>query len=770
MKKSFIIAAAACAVMLVIVVLAVANDSPGYYSHIYINEIMASNKTAVSDSDGDFCDWIEIYNAADTEIDLNGCVISDKNHRWTIKDCVIAPGGFRLIWMSGKDLYGGQLHTSFKIKRAGEQITLFAPDGRFVIDSVDVVSLASDRSYGRVPDGTDDWYTFTDPTPGKSNEESKEILLNMTFSHAGGFYDEQFMLEIKSDSLDAVIYYTLDGQTPSRSSPVYDSPFKIRDRSDEENVYSNIKTGHTWVPPGGNVFKATVVRAKTYDSSGNESDVITHTYFVGENIKDKYALPIISIASDGEGLFGDETGIYVEGRPGDVMGNGNNFRFRGPEWERRASLEFFEPGGQLGFKTDVGLRIHGSGSTVLPLKTLSVYARKRYGDSSIKYPVFGDDPKFAGKEQKFKHLLLKNGDIMLIGTYDLLQHTTFRDELLHELSRDLNICTQAYRPAVVFINGEYWGIQNIREHQDEDYTALNYGADPDKAMFVKLRWGEYKSKNPEAVREYTDFLHYVQTNDLSRPENYDYVKTLADLESFIDYIIAETYVCNTDWIWSNVAAWKTDETGHDGRWRWCLYDTDFGFYLPFADMNQLENAIQGMPYLQSLLENTAFKTRFIIRCADLLNSAFAADRVIEITDQIQKTIAPYIAEHIGRWSMNESFSQWEQNVEDIREFARRRPYAAREHIKNRFHLDGTAELTIRFGGKDEGSVIINTINVEGGGAQWKGIYFRGIPISVTAVPNYGYKFVKWAENGEVSETLSFEMQNDLTLTPEFEKK
>jgi len=743
----------------------------GQYRHVRINEIMASNKTVFPDLDGDFCDWIEIYNAGDADVDLSGCVVADKNSSWTIGNRILPKKGFLLIWASGKDLQGEELHTDFKLKKSGELITLYAPGGKYVIDTIDKTAFTTDRSYGRSPDGSDNWYMFCDPTPGQSNENSKEILLDKpSFSHTGGFYGEPFALKLDAKP-GAAIHYTLDGSEPSRLSPLYATPIEIRDRADDANVYSNIKTGHTWVPPVGKVSKATVVRAKAYDDAGNVSDVATQTFFVGKNA---YTLPVISLASDSDGLFSNETGIYVEGRPGDVMGNGNNFRFRGFEWERRASLEFFEPGGEIGFSTDVGLRIHGSGSTVMPLKTLSIYARSRYGDSKIKYPIF-DDPKFLGKTQSFEHLLLKNGDIMLIGSYDLMGHTLFRDELLHRLTGGLNMCGQAYRPAVVFINGEYWGIHNIREHQDEDYLALNYGIDPARAILVKLRWGEYKS--PDGIRahvdEYLDFLGYIQNNDLKQQDKYDYVAKQADLENFTDYVISVIYACNTDWMWSNIYAWKMDTYidenapyGKDGKWRWFLFDMDFGFYLPFAGHNLLADAVANMPYLGALLENPGFKNRFVNRLADLLNSVFLPERVIETVNGMEQKIEPHMREHIDRWSMNESFAQWKQNVGDIREFARQRPDCLRGHVAGQFGLGGMSELTIALGGESGGSVSLNTLDISG---YWKGIYFHDVPISVRAVPDEGYRFAKWLETGETSETLVFEIRGDMTLTPVFEK-
>ena len=185
-----------------------------------INEFMASNSSIISDEDGDFEDWIELNNYGDEPVHLEGWFLSDDfsdPYKWMFPDIIIHPGEFLLIWASGKDRQEATLHTNFSIDASGEELLLLHPSGNWV-DVINPIFLPTDISYGRKPDGTGNWFYFDDSTAGFSNtsEGFHGILPPPVFSHTGGFYDEEFLLEITHPESEAVIYYTLDGSEPDK--------------------------------------------------------------------------------------------------------------------------------------------------------------------------------------------------------------------------------------------------------------------------------------------------------------------------------------------------------------------------------------------------------------------------------------------------------------------------------------------------------------------------------------------------------------------------
>jgi len=256
-----------------------------------INELMVSNKTQLPDEDGDFSDWIEIYNYGDEPISLKGFGLSDNENdpfAWVFPDVTINPKEFLIVWASGKDRPDplGELHTNFKISKYGETIILTHENGT-TIDKVTFGSIEEDFTIGRKPDGVGEWVIYEDITPGNANSVIVYEMPNSPpeVSHQRGFYTQPFLLELKTDVSDAVIRYTLNGSEPTKDSPVYTEPIEIKDRTDEPSKYANIQsTSFDWKPPKGKIFKATVVRARLFKGDVPISDVVTHTYFVSPDM------------------------------------------------------------------------------------------------------------------------------------------------------------------------------------------------------------------------------------------------------------------------------------------------------------------------------------------------------------------------------------------------------------------------------------------------------------------------------------------------------
>lgn len=744
---------------------------------VRLNELMASNSSSITDEDGDHSDWIELHNFGDEPINLLGYGLSDNAgnpFKWVMPDVSIAPGEYRIVFASGKDRYGAELHTNFAVSADGEVILLTHPTG-VMIDQIPPTPIPTDISFGRQPDATGPWVFFNEPTPGASNTTpGYQISGPVIASHGGGRYTQGFDLVLTSDP-DATIYYTLDGSLPTQDSLVYTGPISITDRGGDPNVFSEIQTAmdSLWLPPAGEVFKATVVRARAIRPGAEFGPPLSQTLFVDEQIHTRYTLPLISITTDSDNLFGYEQGIYVPGLIYDQQSNPDlpwyahpaNYTQSGIAWERQAHMEFYETDGSLAFAHDVGLRIHGGGTTAFPRKSLRIYARGEYGQSWIDYPVFG-----KGGLSQFKRLILRNSG----NEWD---QTVFRDALLQTIVKDTGIDTQNYRPAIVFINGEYWGIHNIRERYDDWYVSTTHHVPQEEIDLLEYGGQVVHGENSH----YLALLPFVQNNDMALPENLAHVETQMDVDNFITYYASQIYFRNHDWPFNNIKFWR--HRTPEGRWRWLLYDTDYGFgfqggYWSYVQntLNWLVNELQSNSTVlfKRLLENEQFRIRFINRQADLLNTAFLPSRVHALIDDRIEELEPHMPEHIHRWQKPISMESWHNGPASIfalRVYATHRGTQVRLHYAQVFNLSGQATLTLDNPTPDRGSIGISTLDLDELGVPWSGIYFIGVPVPLHATPAEGYHFAGWegVVGSEGATVFHYAPTGDATLTATFVK-
>jgi len=626
--------------------------------------------------------------------------------------------------------FSNQLHTNYKISADGERVSLFNAN-RQLLSQINPGPLPTDVSFGRQPDGGANWFYFNQPTPGLANTTPgySQIAGEPTFSHPGGFYSQSIQLTIQPGSDAGAIYYTLDGSMPTTESIPYQAPISIT--------------------------KTTVVRAREVVANALLKPPITQTYFLNENI----TLPVISLTTDPPNLWDPDSGIYVLGRsyePG-MPNFGANFW---EDWERPVHVEFFEPGGQPGFHVDAGLQIFGGWSRYFAQKSLAIFARSFYGSGKISYPIFPDKPV-----KEFEALVLRNSG------NDWLS-TLFRDGLMQNLLKNTTLDLQAYRPAVIFLNGAYWGILNIREKINEHFVAANSGVDPDDIDLLESDGAVIEGENTH----YLALLDYLSKQNPQLSATYDSVKTMIDVDNFLDYQIAQIYFDNQDWPGNNIKFWRSRTRG--GRWRWLIFDTDYGFGLLNGAAyrnNTLEfaTATNGPEWpnppwstflLRRLLENTEFKTAFINRFADHLNATFLPGRIIPLIDEMKSRLEPEIPRHRGKWP--ESVNSWAQNVQILRLFATYRPTYVKSHLTAKFKLKGLARITLQTEPVAAGQIRLNSLFLAT--FPWQGDYFKEVPVEMEAIPAEGYRFAGWRELAGATNPVSFSPEADVTLTALFE--
>ena len=702
-------------------------------SGIYINEFLASNSGVNTDSIYHaHVDWIEIYNGYDSIIDISGYYLTDKKSdttKWSIPmGTRINPKEFLIVWADRQDT---SLHTNYRLSRSGGQIALYSSDKK-LLDYIDYNLQELNVSSGRNGDGVDHWEFYDEPTPGFSNTKSKgvDVLIFSEvpeFSLYAGFYFKDQILSLTSQVNGAEIRYTLDGSIPKRTSKLFENPILIDTTS--------------------------IIRAIAIEKGKLSSKTITKTYFINVD-KD---LAVISLVSDPTALWDSVSGIYENSLRG---------------IDRLANIEFFEENNEF-INQEVNIKISGNWARFHAQKAILVEANGKYGKETLDHRFFPDKRIYS-----FRSILLRAG-----GHPDKYK-TMFKDGVGQFITQEhLKVDYQGYRPVVVYLNGKYWGIYNIREKVNANYLVDNYNLAKDQFDFLQTTW---------LVLKNGDRVHYKLTRDYIKkckpnPENYAYIKTLINVDNYINYNIAEIYAANVDWPHWNIKFWR--EYREDALWKWVLVDLDYGFGTgKKVDFNMIEyatspvetrvsNPPKSTMLLRKMLEFPSFKNEFIQRFAVSLNVVYDQKRVLSIIKQFEDERINEMSLEIKRWAdsiytspwgkrrVPKSMKVWDDKIETMRDFVRQRPDFVRIHLNKKFQLDGMVDIkTISNGGH----ITINTIDLDEG--YLVGTYFKNLPMRMEAVPNPGQKFLFWIVNGKQVKTslLNFNPVSNGTIEAVFE--
>ncbi len=571
----------------------------------------------------------------------------------------LKPNGFAVLFCSNSKVRK-EVHLNFKIKSSGEAIFL-SDSGGNIIDSIPALTINTNCSIARIEDGYGQWQRTTVPTPNQTNQFKTGIV----FEKPSGTYLAPFYLTLKSlDSL--TIRYTLNGSEPTVNSPVYIAPLHITERLTEPDIASFVKTGAVAPDPGGDSFKGNIIRAAQFINGKRVSKVFTQVYFILENQKQRYGrADIISVSSDYDNLFDSDIGIYVAGQSRKA-----NYSQRGRAWERPAHLSIINSNGQEVLNEDIGIRIHGATSRKKRQKSLRIYARKEYGARLLNYSGFSNT-----NQTKFNRLVLRN---LMSGW----QKTLFKDELTNYICRNLNFDWLDYKPAVVFLNGEYWGVHHLREHFDKYYVSNKYGCDKDSVNIVahgdyKLYFGGKKRLRLKGNGEGHFALYdYIYQNNLNDSAAYAHVSDILDIPAIIDFYCAQFYFGNTDYLENNNKLWSY---GSNGQWHPVFFDLDGAWDLNVDNLKKImsENGgTRSAPYstylFRSLMKSSIFKKAFLERFKYLLLNDFSSTTVLEALELFKTEYKPIVKEHIRRWSYPGSVRQWERKLNYLESFATHR--------------------------------------------------------------------------------------------------
>ncbi|MCP5534672.1 MAG: lamin tail domain-containing protein [Akkermansiaceae bacterium] len=599
-------------------------------------------------------------------------------------------------------------------------------------DSVTFGAQLTDVSYGRDPANPTSWVYFGEPSPVAENNTSivpaaRVVSSDVEFSLAAGFYSGTQSLSLSTADGGAQIHYTLNGDLPDSSSPVYSSALTVA--------------------------STTVVRARAIAPGKVPGVTGTRTYFFGETPGD---VSFVSVVTDDANLFDPVKGIYYnthEPLTEGVAGVHNVYKGK----EVPISFEFFGKDGTLAQAVNAGARIGGENNWRHKQKALTIYMRGKYGDDLFEYPLFDSVP-CVGSLGRF---VLRNGG-------DNWTNSMLRDAMIPGIVEGrMENDPMAYRPCVVFINGDYWGIHNLREKFDGQYFVSRYHVDADN--YDHCEFGHITSSSTTFGVAAGNSDHYlamedfVINNDMSIAANYAFVESQLDIDSLIDYAVIQDYVYNSSWS-HNREFWRERKPG--AKWRWLLPDLDRGFNGSYVTSNLLDNLVNEYALFGGMMDNPGFRNRLIQRYCAHMASTFNATRIAGIVDALDGEVSGEVARHIAKWSPEGGMTAAKRTAElqEIKDFAVQRPAEVLIDLTSQFSLGATATLTLAQSSSAAGKIYINGVFVSPEVSMVT--LYTGIPFELKAVANPGYAFTGWTgATGGAGTTLT--LTGDLSVTALF---
>ena len=635
------------------------------YAQLHINEMMSLNNTAWATEQNNYPDWIELYNSSSDSILLSDYFLSDDREdlkQWQLPQRYIQGGGFFTVYASGLD---SEMDCNFKISSQGE-ILYLSHKSIGLVDSLPSVQLQEDQSFGRYPDGNDVLAKLQNPTPNSPNDSINLLYSSLSFSHAGGFYENTIKLTVFASYSEAEIYYTIDGAEPTTNDLLYTTALVLNDASDKDNIISEIPTSDQWQRPQGKVFKGHLIKSAAFENGQRISPVYTRSFFINPQLEKRYSFPIVSLSTDPNNLFDSERGIYVKGQ-------NTNYSQRGRAWERVAQFEYFNKEGIQQVNQTVGIRTNGNKGRTLAQKSLLVYARESYGKSRLEYPFFESKETNA-----FKRIILRSA------SSNDWKNTLFKNELAQRIAIDLKFEHPSTQEVIVFINGEYWGIHHLNERTDEHFIETYF----EEKNIDLLSHNALVEEGSNA--SFLDLKAYILQNDLRQARHYEYVCQRLDIDNVIDYYCAQLFFANTDWPNNNIKYWKTEE---NGKWRWLFFDCDecmsYENYDLLADLVNDKNSSQDFPewstfMMNRLLKNASFKLAFRQRFENLLNTTFSTPHLMHHINAMKTLYEIEVSEHCMRWSTPNNINDWQEAIKSLYSFAALRPQIMKQQLQNYF--------------------------------------------------------------------------------------
>ena len=630
---------------------------------------------------------------------------------------------------------GHEPHTTFKAEDQGGVLYMVSETG--ILDSVRYSAVPTGASWSR--DAAGNW-GFASPSPyGNTVGEvfAVQAQSNAVNVPPSGFYSSAITV-----SFPAGTRCEQGGAEPTANSPTVEQALTIN--------------------------ATAVLRCRTYAVGSYPSEEIIRTYV----FESQPSIAALFVTTDPLSMFSPDTGLYMTGNGASMMDpkKGANF------WSNRelpVYVELFEPGSPKtpAFGVMGDYKISGQYSRAKEKKSFSVTLREEYGDKRLKYPLFPDYPEL----KKFKAFSLRNFGNNSGDDY-------VRDRIGTSMTEGLGVDYQRGRYVVVYYNGKYYGVHDLRERNNEYYYETKYGLDASDIDLIDAN----NDASAGSATDYKAMIEWLQSNELTSDANYQKIADQIDVDNYMNYMQAEMFVNNGDWPHNNMKKWRI--ASQKSKWKWFLYDVDFGFGASYNTQNSnvfsyVTNAngtngmgmgmMPGMGGQQQtsgsisehtilmirLLQNEGFKNAFINRFCVLLSMNFSADRLVKRIDELQSQVQAEVARDAEFW--NYDAASMSSNLEKIKSFAQTRQQTIMSEMQQYFSLGETASVTLSAQGS--GKIAVHNLPLDQSSMTVN--FYSGVPVTVTAVPNTGAVFSGWSDGvADITRTINPGEITTLTAT------
>ena len=749
--------------VLAVVLLAVA--MPGH-AQLVINEIMQSNVECIMDDIKEFPDsWVELYNPTDADINLKDYKIGTKlkeSKAWQLPDKTVAAKGFVIIYCDKEGKEDNRLHADFRLE-SGKGCVVYLFTNKEIVDSLPYVDNkplvkmpAPDVAFGRKTDGASEWGYQLTPTPGKANTgeicKAKQILGAPVFSVPGrvvNYGQKSVSVELslpEGAPKEAYITYTTDGSEPTATGKKYTEAFHIT--------------------------KSTAIRAKVFCEGWLSPLSTAQSYIFHAR---KMTVPIFSIQTDDRYLNDKEIGLFAN--------NNNKEDKKLHDWRRPVNVEFFPVEGESSAINQPGeTRIQGGQSRANALKSMVFYANKRFDPDHKRYSYeFFPDQKPGVTE--FKSFSLRDGGNDFGDLY-------FRDLIIQRtMGPNVDLDWQAGHTAVLYINGEYMGMLNIRERSNEDNIYSNYDGLED---VDEIEIAHEKENNQdlfiEELKEGDDVFYQAFKEFYSQKGH-----TLAEYEEWMDVseylniMVMNLFYGNIDFPGNNIVFWRPNDDAKvdlPKRWRFIVKDTDFGLglYGRKSDYNTIDLLYNPSKHpddnwaftepatrlIKNMLEDPDILNMFIDKCCvymgDFMNAKGTGATIDAIKDEALDELVAHRAKYPtwggnSRDEINNKFNdakKWLAGYTEQGWFGQSTTYLPRtdyflQHMSSQWKLGTAVKLTIN---KTEQDVAITVNDIKLSGKTFEGKFFPNRELVITGTAPEGKVVTGWKLSGGKNEEIA----------------
>ncbi len=654
------------------------------HAQVVINEFSCSNVNTIADAFGENEDWVELYNTGGTPVNLSGYFLSDDPsdlQKYQIPTVTpVAPGARKMVFCSNrKTIQANEIHTSFKLRQSNGEWFILSTTAGVIVDSVHLGSRRTqvNHSHGRTTDGAATWGVFTAPSPNAANANARlGYEAAPTFSIPAGNYTAAQNIALSAGP-NTTIHYTTNGSIPTAASPTYVTPIPVAANT---SIRAIAISTNTQILP---------------------SRIETNTYFINESSN----FDVVSVCG-----------------PYDVASaNGAPNLFGGFNTRIYSSIEYFDNGFNQLQEFEGRASRHGNDSWAYAQKGIDFEAMDETGtESEFKGQLFG-----TSLRNKFDRVMFKAAGS------DNLRNTGFppsngahiRDVFAQTLSEKYNLEMdfRRWKPVLLFINGQYWGLYDMRERVDADYFSYYYGKSRKKVDHLSY-WGGLRVRLGSDTG-WTNLYNHIVNNNMAIQANYEHVKDNLNLKSFCQYFIINTYLVNHDWLNWNTMWWRGRGNNNKVKWRYALWDMDAILGLNNANYTgisttsfefdpceptslfQNNSNIKHTDMLTNLLDNPEFEKLYRDQWIEMFNGPLDCTNMLNHFDSCVNVISPEMARQATRWGM--TFATWQTFVTQARTFITNRCAVISRKLDSCMNLK-PRELKLNVSPPNSGIIALNS--------------------------------------------------------------